>query len=109
MSPVLSFHSFFRRPLVAALAAASVLLAVGVFGWRQMQHRRAPGTQALSPAEITAMNSEIKLLAGHIDSDLRGFRDKYRKNEAIGSVEAISAALRADIVSRAMDVRNELR
>lgn len=107
--PAIFSLRFLSRPVMTALAAASVLIAVGVFGWRHIYQQPASGTKTLSHAEITAMNSQISLLAGHIDSDLRGFRNKYRETDMIGSVEAMSAALNADIASRAMDVQSELR
>lgn len=104
LAPIPSLR-FLPRPAMAALAAACLLVAVSVFGWMSL-HRR---DMALSPGEITSMDSSIAFLAGQLDSQLNSFASRYSESEAIGSVEALTSALSADIASCVTDIRTELQ
>lgn len=99
---------FLSRPVMAALAAASILIAVVVFAWRQAAQDRAAGAESLSTLEIAALEADIGQLSGNLDSSLKSFRERYREKEG-SSVEAMGASLKADIVSCAMDIRRELK
>ncbi len=106
-SPV-SILRFLSQPAFTALAAASILVAVGLLAWRPGSAASGNETTSMTAREIAAIESGIGQLAGSLDSSLKGFRERYREIESIGTVEAMGASLKADIVSCSMDIRVEL-
>lgn len=99
---------FLARPVLATLAAASVLISVVTLSWMYLQSGDTGGTEALSASEMAALDSRIGRLAGRLDENLRGFRSRYMESERGGSVEVMCASLRTDIASSSLDIRREL-